>query len=320
VVTTIKLGVVLLFIVVGLSSLQPANWSPFIPPPAPISTAEGTGGPLDVTLLQALMGGGGQPIASGVQGIVAGAAIIFFAYIGFAVVATTAEETRHPQRDLPLGILGSLVIATLFYVVVSLVMTGMVPYRLLNTASPMATALIAVGRPQVAALVSVGAIAGLTTVIMVLLLGQARVLFAMSRDALLPSWFSAVHPRLGTPYRATIVTGCAIAVVAALTPIGEVAELVNIGTLMAFTLVSLSVIALRKLRPDLHRAFRTPLVPWVPAGAAGVCMLLMPNLPLITWIRFVAWLGVGLIVYAAFRFRHSRPSAHARAQREEVGH
>jgi APA family basic amino acid/polyamine antiporter len=187
VVTTIKLGVVLLFIVVGLSSLQPANWSPFIPPPAPISTAEGTGGPLDVTLLQALMGGGGQPIASGVQGIVAGAAIIFFAYIGFAVVATTAEETRHPQRDLPLGILGSLVIATLFYVVVSLVMTGMVPYRLLNTASPMATALIAVGRPQVAALVSVGAIAGLTTVIMVLLLGQARVLFAMSRDALLPS-------------------------------------------------------------------------------------------------------------------------------------
>jgi APA family basic amino acid/polyamine antiporter len=141
---------------------------------------------------------------------------------------------------------------------------------------------------------------------MVLLLGQARVLFAMSRDALLPSWFSTVHPRFGTPYRATVVTGAAIAAVAAFTPIGEVAELVNIGTLMAFTLVSLSVIALRKRRSDLHRSFRTPLVPWVPIGASVVCLLLMIDLPLMTWARFVVWLGVGLVVYATYGVRHSR--------------
>jgi APA family basic amino acid/polyamine antiporter len=178
-------------------------------------------------------------------------------------------------------------------------MTGMVPYQTLDNAAPMATALIAVGLPWAAGLVSIGAIAGLTTVILVLLIGQTRVFFAMSRDALLPAWFSAIHPRFRTPYRVTVMTGIVVAMVAAVTPINEVAELVSIGTLMAFLLVSAAVIVLRWYRPDLHRAFRTPLVPLVPAGAIAACLLLMVSLPLITWIRFVVWLALGLVVYGS---------------------
>lgn len=305
-VTSLKLGVVLLFIGVGLFFVRPANWSPFVPPPAPMATHGVDAGLLSTTLLQLLVGGGGTPLAFGLTGILAGAAIVFFAYVGFDVVATTAEETRQPQRDLPIGILGSLAIATVLYVAVALVMTGMAPYQTLGTAAPMATALVEVGLPWAAGLVSIGAIAGLTTVIMVLLIGQTRVFFAMSRDALLPAWFSAIHPRFRTPYRVTILTGIAVAIVAAITPINEVAELVNIGTLMAFLLVSTAVIVLRRYQPDLHRAFRTPLVPLVPAGAIVACLLLMVSLPLITWIRFVVWLALGLVVYGLYGVRHSR--------------
>jgi len=306
VVTSLKLGMVLFFIGAGLFYVDPANWSPFVPPSAPVATNGVDGGLLSMTLLQLLFGGGGVPMAFGLTGILAGAAIVFFAYVGFDVVATTAEETRHPLRDLPIGILGSLAIATLLYVAVALVMTGMVPCQTLDTAAPMATALIAVGLPWAAGLVSIGAIAGLTTVIIVLLIGQTRVFFAMSRDALLPAWFSAIHPRFRTPYRVTIITGVVVAAVAAVTPINEVAELVNIGTLMAFLLVSTAVIVLRRYRPDLHRAFRTPLVPLIPAGAIAACLILMVSLPLITWLRFVVWLALGLVVYGLYGVRHSR--------------
>ena len=280
-----------------------SNWHPFIPPPAEAPKAANAveaGRPLIEVIF------GLKPLAFGWMGIGFGAAIVFFAFIGFDVVATTAEETRKPQRDMPIGILGSLAVCTVLYVVVSLVLTGMVKYTELNTAAPMADALKAVGYDWIASLVSLGALAGLTTVILILMMGQSRVLFAMSRDRLLPGWLSSVHPRFGTPWRISLITGVVVALIATFVPLETLADMVNIGTLFAFVLVSLGVIVLRRTQPDLERAFRTPAVPLVPILAVLSCVFLMLNLGTLTWWRFVVWMALGLVVYFFYGYRHSR--------------
>ena len=303
VMVAIKLAVVLLFVVAGVVKIKSANWSPVIPPPR----GGAPGGKRHRDRLAAHPGAVRlEPLAYGLLGIGFGAAIVFFAFIGFDVVATTAEETRNPQRDMPIGILGSLVICTVLYVVVSLVLTGIVKYTELNTAAPMADALEAVGYDWIASLVSVGALAGLTTVILVLMMGQSRVLFAMSRDRLLPGRLSAVHPRFRTPWLISVITGLVIAAIAAFVPLSTLADMVNIGTLFAFVLVSIGVVVLRRTRPDLPRAFRTPWVPVVPILAVLSCVFLMLNLGTLTWWRFVTWMAVGLVVYAVHGYRSSR--------------
>jgi basic amino acid/polyamine antiporter, APA family len=303
VMVAIKLAVVLLFVAAGAVKIKTANWNPFIPPAAEAPQAANaveTGSPL----IQVLFGI--EPLSYGLLGIGFEAAIVFFAFIGFDVVATTAEETRHPQRDMPVGILGSLGICTLLYVVVSLVLTGIVKYTELNTAAPMADALEAVGYQWIAGLVSLGALAGLTTVILVLLMGQSRVLFAMSRDRLLPGWLSSVHPRYGTPWVISLITGVVVAVIATFVPLSTLADMVNIGTLFAFVLVSIGVIVLRRTRPDLPRAFHTPAVPLVPILAVLACLFLMLNLGTLTWWRFLVWMALGFVVYFVYGYRNSR--------------
>jgi APA family basic amino acid/polyamine antiporter len=309
VMVTIKLAVVLLFIGAGAVKINASNWNPFIPPPSEAPQAANaveTGSPL----IQVLFGI--EPLAYGWLGIGFGAAIVFFAFIGFDVVATTAEETRNPQRDMPIGILGSLAICTLLYVVVSLVLTGIVKYTELNSAAPMADALKAVGYDWIASLVSLGALAGLTTVILILLMGQSRVLFAMSRDRLLPGWLSTVHPRYGTPWVISLITGVVVALIATFVPLSTLADMVNIGTLFAFVLVSLGVIVLRRTQPDLPRAFRTPAVPLIPILAVLACVFLMLNLGTLTWWRFLVWMALGFIVYFLYGYRSSR-LAHSQA-------
>jgi APA family basic amino acid/polyamine antiporter len=300
VVVTIKVAVVLLVIVVGAFYIDTDNWVPFIPPSGSPGAAGEAAAP---SLLQDL---GFAPGTFGISGIFTAAALVFFAFIGFDVVATAAEETRRPQRDLPIGIFASLGICALLYVLVSLVITGMVPYTEVKVDAPLAEAFRSVGLPVIATIISVGALAGLTTVMMILLLGQSRVFFAMSRDRLLPPVFSKVSERFGTPYRTTLVTGVAVAVMAALIPLSELAELVNIGTLFAFVLVSIGVIVLRRTRPDLPRAFRCPGVPYVPILSALASLYLMLNLPADTWIRFGVWMALGFVVYFAYGARRSR--------------
>ena len=300
VIVAIKLAVVLFFIIFGAFFINAANWTPFIPPHQPAAAG---GASLDTPLVDLIMGSTGT---FGFSGIVAGAALVFFAYIGFDIVASGAEETRKPQRDMPIGILGSLAICSVLYILVSLVMTGIVAYPKLDTAAPMATAFQATGATWAVGLVSLGAIAGLTTVILILMLGQARVGFAMSRDGLLPVWFAKVHSRYRTPYRITVITGTLVTLIAALTPIKVLAEMTNIGTLFAFVLVSAGVWALRRTRPELHRTFRTPWVPVVPILAVLACLYLMLNLTGWTWIRFGIWMVVGLVIYALYGVRNSR--------------
>lgn len=300
VVVVIKVAVILLVIAAGLFFVRAANYSPFVPPSMPVEGGHGTSAPL----IQVLFGI--TPVAYGVLGIFSAAAIVFFAFIGFDIVATAAEETRDPQRDMPIGIIASLVVCTVLYVAVSLVVVGMQPYGELSVAAPLADAFIAVGQPWLATVISIGAIAGLTTVVMIMMLGQSRVLFAMSRDNLLPGRLAAVHPRFGTPSRITIVIGAATAVLAGFIPLAELAELVNIGTLFAFAVVSIGVVILRRTRPDLPRAFRTPWVPVVPALSVLACVYLMLNLPVETWLRFLVWLAIGVAFYFAYGHRHSR--------------
>jgi len=303
VMVTIKLAVVALFIGAGAVKITTSNWHPFIPPPAEAPKAANAveaGRPLIEVIF------GLKPLAFGWMGIGFGAAIVFFAFIGFDVVATTAEETRKPQRDMPIGILGSLAVCTVLYVVVSLVLTGMVKYTELNTAAPMADALKAVGYDWIASLVSLGALAGLTTVILILMMGQSRVLFAMSRDRLLPGWLSSVHPRYGTPWVISAITGVVVALIATFVPLTTLADMVNIGTLFAFVLVSIGVIVLRRTEPDLPRAFRTPAVPLVPILAVVACVFLMLNLGSLTWWRFLVWMVIGFVVYFGYGYRHSR--------------
>ena len=302
-VTAIKLAVVFFFIGLGIFFVNTANWSPFVPPAGGTVESVSTegGGP---SLLQYLTGTEQQ--AFGFAGIITAAAIVFFAYIGFDVVATTSEEARNPRRDLPIGILGSLAICTILYILVSQIMTGIVPYNELDPEAPMASVFRDIGLNWAAGLVSVGAICGLTSVIMILMLGQSRVAFAMSRDNLLPRYFARAHPRFRTPYRITILTGVVVAIIAAFVDLTRLAELVNIGTLFAFCLVALGVMILRRTQPDLRRAFRTPLVPVIPILAILACLYLMVSLPVGTWWRFAIWMALGLVVYFVYSYRNSR--------------
>ncbi|GAA5080281.1 APA family basic amino acid/polyamine antiporter [Thermocatellispora tengchongensis] len=300
VLVVIKVAVVLLVIFAGLFFIRAANYTPFIPPPRGTPAVEGLGAPL----IQVLFGV--TPTAYGIAGIFSAAAVVFFAFIGFDIVATAAEETRHPQRDLPIGILGSLAVCTALYVGVSLVVVGMQPYHELSSAAPLADAFRAVGQPWLAFLISIGAIAGLTTVVLIMMLGQSRVFFAMSRDNLLPATLAAVHPRFGTPARVTIIIGVVTAVLAGFIPLSALAELVNIGTLFAFVIVSIAVVLLRRTRPDLERAFRTPLVPLVPILSVLASIYLMLNLPVETWLRFLVWLLIGVALYFVYGRVHSR--------------
>jgi len=297
---TIKVAVVLFVIIAGLFYIKTANYSPFIPPSGSPAAAGAESAP---SLLQDL---GFAPGSFGVTGIFTAAALVFFAFIGFDIVATAAEETKNPQRDMAIGILGSLAICTTLYVAVSLVVTGMVKYTELKINAPLAEAFRSVGQPGFATLISIGALIGLTTVMMIFLLGQSRVFFAMSRDRLLPPVFSKVSERTGTPVRTTITTGVVVAAISSFVSLSELAELVNIGTLFAFILVAVGVLVLRRKRPDLERPFRCPGVPVVPILAVLTSFYLTLNLPAVTWVRFVVWLVIGFAIYFLYGARHSR--------------
>ncbi|MCU0292331.1 MAG: amino acid permease [Thermoanaerobaculaceae bacterium] len=273
----VKVVVIVGFIGLTAAYVNPQNWKPFMP--------------------------------FGFSGVVTAAAIVFLAYVGFDAVSTTAEEAINPQRDMPIGIMGSLIVSTLLYMAVAAIMTGIVPYQELGVADPVALVLNRLNMHWASALVSVGAITGITSVLLVLLLGQPRILFAMSRDGLLPAALSRVHPRFRTPYMTTIVTGSIVAVSAALTPINVVAELCSIGTLFAFMIVSAGVVILRHTRKDMHRPFKVPLFPVVPILGVALCGYLMASLPLMTWLRFGIWLAIGLAIYAGYSYRHSKLSA-----------
>lgn len=302
VLVVIKVAVVLFVIIAGLLYVKASNLTPFVPESKPVEGGKG----LDSTLLQAIFGV--EPTAFGVYGIIAAASVVFFAFIGFDVVATSAEETRNPQRDMPRGILGSLLIVTVLYAAVSFVVTGMLKYidERMNTAAPLAAAFEANGLDWASKLISIGAVAGLTTVILVLMLGQTRVLFAMSRDGLLPRGIAKVHPRFGTPYRITILTGAFVAALAGFVPLDELSKLVSIGTLFAFVVVSAGVLILRRTRPDLDRSFRVPVVPVVATLSVLACVWLMVNLSVETWLRFVIWMVLGVVVYFVYGSAHSR--------------
>ena len=301
VLVSIKVFIVLFVIVAGIGFVNSDNWSPFIPPSAPgAPAAEGVHAPV----LQVITGM--TPATYGVMGIMSAAALVFFAYIGFDVVATTAEEAKNPQRALPIGILGSLGICTVLYVAVALVITGMVPFDQIHPQGALAAAFEQVGQGGYATLIAAGAVAGLTTVVMTLLIGTTRVVFAMSRDRLLPAGLGVTSPRTGTPVRLTFLAGGVIALVASLTPVGRLEEMVNIGTLTAFVLVSLAVPILRKRRPDLKRGFVVPGSPVIPWLSAALCTYLILNLSIETWIRFVVWMAVGVIIYFAYSRSHSR--------------
>jgi APA family basic amino acid/polyamine antiporter len=296
----VKLFVVLFVIIAGLFYITPSNYTPFVPPAADPVNASGLAQPLFQWIF------GFQAQTYGILGIVSAASVVFFAYIGFDVVATTAEEAKNPQKDLPRGIIGSLIICTFLYVAVALVITGMVNYKDIDPNAALATAFQDVGKPGFATLISAGAVAGLTTVVMTLMIGAVRVLFAMSRDGLLPRGFAHVNEKSGTPVKITVTIGVLVAIVASFTPIGKLEEMVNIGTLTAFGLVSLAVPILRKRRPDLERSFKVPLNPFLPILASVVCLYLALNLSIETWLRFVVWMILGFAIYFLYGNGHSR--------------
>lgn len=242
----------------------------------------------------------------GFDGVMGGAALVFFAVFGYDAMSTAAEEARNPQRDVPRAIVLSLAIAMVLYVLMSLVLTGMVPYQSLNNAAPVAKAFADVGKPIVASIVSIGAIAGITSVLFAFMLAAARIWFALSRDGLLPAWFAALHPKHRTPHRPTWILGVVTALVAGLLPIADVAKLVNIGTLSAFILVCASIIILRRRKPQLKRGFRCPWVPVIPLLGIGFSFWLILSLEPVTWIRFAVWMAIGLVIYFAYGMRHSR--------------
>lgn len=301
--TTIKVGIVLFVIVAGFMYVNPANYTPFVPESVPTS---GAGGDVWSQSLFAFMTGA-APAQFGVFGVLSGAALVFFAFIGFDVVATSAEEVKNPQRTLPRGIFAGLALVTVLYLLVSLALTGMVSYRqLAQTENPsLATAFIEVGADWAAQLISVGILVGLTTVIMVLLLGLSRVLLAMSRDGLLPRWLSVTSPTRKTPVRLQLICGIVVAVIAGFTRVDILEEMINIGTLSAFVLVSIAVVVLRRKRPDLPRGYKVPFSPWIPILSAVLCFYLMLNLTTLTWVRFAVWLVIGFAVYFAYGRSHS---------------
>jgi basic amino acid/polyamine antiporter, APA family len=292
IIVVVKVFVVLAVIACGVLYVKTGNWFPFIP--------ENTG----------------KFGEFGWSGILRGAGVIFFAYIGFDAVSTAAQEAKNPQKDMPIGILGSLLICTILYVMVSGVMVGLVPYTQLGVPAPMAVAIDAAKAEAgtgfmgtivgaMPFLVKLGAIAGLSSVMVVMMLGQTRVFFSMSRDGLLPGWAKAVHPKFRTPYITTILTGIAVSIAAGFTPIGILGELVSIGTLLAFVIVSLGILALRYKRPELDRPFKTPWVPFVPILSALVALGLMAGLPWHTWRRLIIWMALGVVIYFVYGRRHS---------------
>jgi APA family basic amino acid/polyamine antiporter len=242
----------------------------------------------------------------GFSGVMTAAGIVFLAFVGFDAVSTTAEEAINPQKDMPIGIMVSLAVATVLYMAVAAIMTGVVPYTQLNVPDPVALVLNTLHMPWASALISVGAIAGITSVLLVLMLGQPRILFAMSRDGLLPRFFSKVHHRFRTPHRTTVFTGIVVGVAAGLMRLDTAAELCSIGTLLAFMIVSAGVIVLRYTRSDLKRPFRVPLFPVTPALGIILCGYLMANLPFATWMRLLVWLVIGMFLYTFYGFHKSK--------------
>ncbi|MFJ7212465.1 amino acid permease [Amycolatopsis sp. NPDC098790] len=305
VITGIKVAVVLFVIILGIFYIKGANYTPYIPP-GETGGAGQTG--VDQSLFSLIAGGASSSF--GVFGLLAGASLVFFAFIGFDIVATTAEETKNPQKAVPRGIMGSLAIVTVLYVAVSLVVVGMTSYKDLATSAgdgshkTLATAFAANGVDWAANIISFGALAGLTTVVMVLMLGQVRIIYAMSRDGLMPRGLAKTGEH-GTPKRATLIVGGLVALAAGFFPADKLEEMVNVGTLFAFVLVSAGVLILRRTRPDLPRAFKVPLVPLIPILAILACLWLMLNLTVLTWLRFVAWMVVGVLIYFAYSRRHS---------------
>jgi basic amino acid/polyamine antiporter, APA family len=306
VITGIKVAIVLFVILLGVFYIKGSNYSPFVPKGASGSSSSSG---VDQTLFSWLAGGSSSSF--GVFGLLAGASLVFFAFIGFDVVATTAEETKNPRYAVPRGILGSLAIVTVLYVATSLVVTGMVKYTDLATSAgdgsqkTLATAFALNHVDWAANIISIGALAGLTTVVMVLMLGQVRVLFAMSRDGLLPRSLARTGER-GTPVRATILVGVLVAAAATFFPAGKLEEMVNVGTLFAFILVSGGVMILRRTHPNLDRAFRVPALKVIGPAAIIACVWLMLNLTILTWLRFLVWMVVGIVVYFAYSRGHSR--------------
>ncbi len=269
----IKLAAVFIFLALAGPKVNPANWSPLMP--------------------------------FGFSGVAAGASIVFFAYIGFDAVATASEECRNPNRDLPIGIIGSLFVCTVLYIAVAAVLTGVVPYTQLNNTEPVAYALRAIGYNFGSAMVGTGAICGITTVLLVLMYGQSRIFFAMSRDGLIPAGICKVHPTYGTPYIITIVAGVAVALIAGFLPIGVIAELTNIGTLFAFVVAAIGVAVLRVKQPNLNRPFKCPMVFVIAPLAVLSCGYLMYNLPADTWMRFLVWSVIGFAIYFVYGHRNS---------------
>jgi APA family basic amino acid/polyamine antiporter len=290
----VKLAIVLFVIVVGGMHVDPKNWHPF----APYGL---TGVSLFGYTISGQTGHGGEPL-----GMIAGAATIFFAYIGFDSVSTHAEEAKNPTRDVPIGIIASLLICTLLYIAVAAVITGMVPYDKIDIDAPVPSAFATIGMPGAQLLISLGALAGITSVLLVLMLSQPRVMLAMARDGLVPrEFFGAVHPKFRTPWKSTMLTGAFVAVLGGFLPLRILAELVNIGTLLAFVIVCAAVLILRKTHPDLKRPFRCPFVPLVPIMGILSCALLMFSLPAENWWRLLIWLLIGFVVYFGYGARHS---------------
>lgn len=281
-IVVIKVSVVVVFIIAGAFYLRPEHWTPFIPPNT------------------------GEFGRFGYSGIVRGAAVVFFAYMGFDAVTTAAQEAKNPQRDLPIGILGSLAGCAVLYMLVAVVLTGLVPYASLDVPDPIAVGVDATGLRWLSPLVKLGAIGGLSTVILVGMLAQSRIFYTMSQDGLLPPWVGELHPRLRTPHRITLVTGVVMALMAAFLPIGVLGELVSMGTLLTFVIVCAGVIILRRTRPELPRPFRTPWSPVVPMLGMLTCGYLMSGLPGDTWLRLIAYLALGAAVYLAYGRAHSK--------------